>query len=265
MVEKIMTSSMCLFVLEENPPAALTVQLCDPSLSFSLPLICRSTWSRRGRCTWSSICRGPPLKVKHHNNTLPCVLGAGKMGELKGLRVWQQGPHCDGWTTGSEHLLLCSSCGVFPLCSGQYLSKVVQGRDSGEPVTGSWAAKGSEGRPGWSDPTDELLKKFMLVLIERCQNTQGSAVWCIWGSGSTNTLGPLGGQNVRTDQCLNTLVLIQWLLLCHTAWAFKIIHYLHCLSLTGLECWSLSQLVLCLRLTLYPKEINAYLLYFVSW
>ena len=36
---------------------------------------------------------------------------------------------------------------------------------------------GSEGWPAWSDPTDELLllkllKKLMLVLIERCQNTQ---------------------------------------------------------------------------------------------
>ena len=42
----------------------------------------------------------------------------------------------------------------------------------------------NEGWPGWSDPTDELLelkllKKFMLVLIERCQNTQCIAVWCI--------------------------------------------------------------------------------------
>jgi len=32
--------------------------------------------------------------------------------------------------TGSEHLQNCSSCGVFPVCSGHYLSKVVQGRNS---------------------------------------------------------------------------------------------------------------------------------------
>ena len=30
---------------------------------------------------------------------------------------------------------------MFPVCSGQFLSEVVQGRNSGEPVTGSWAAK----------------------------------------------------------------------------------------------------------------------------
>ncbi|KAK3514424.1 hypothetical protein QTP70_018247, partial [Hemibagrus guttatus] len=28
------------------------------------------------------------------------------------------------------------SCGVFPVCSGQYLSKVIQGRNSGELATG---------------------------------------------------------------------------------------------------------------------------------
>ncbi|ROL53961.1 hypothetical protein DPX16_2477 [Anabarilius grahami] len=36
---------------------------------------------------------------------------------------------------------ISSSFGVFPVCNGQYLSKVLQGRNSGEPVTGSWAAK----------------------------------------------------------------------------------------------------------------------------
>ncbi len=43
----------------------------------------------------------------------------------------------------------------------------------------------SEGWPVWSDPTDELqlklLKKLMLVLMERCQNTQCITDCCIWG------------------------------------------------------------------------------------
>ena len=65
--------------------------------------------------------------------------------------------------------------------SFQYLSKVVQGKNSGEPAIGSWVAKshctwGSEGWPMWSDPTEllllKLLKKLRLFLIERCQNTQ---------------------------------------------------------------------------------------------
>ena len=44
---------------------------------------------------------------------------------------------------------------------------------------------GSEAWPVWSDPTDELLllkllKKLMVVLIERCPNTQCLAVCCVW-------------------------------------------------------------------------------------
>ncbi|ROK23396.1 hypothetical protein DPX16_16440 [Anabarilius grahami] len=50
--------------------------------------------------------------------------------------------------TGSEHLQNCSSCGVFPVCSGQYLSKGVQGRNSGEPATG-------HGRPRLTDARGE--------------------------------------------------------------------------------------------------------------
>ena len=46
-------------------------------------------------------------------------------------------------------------------------------------------AGGSEGWPVWSDPTDKLLllkllKNLMLVLTERCQNTQCITVHCIW-------------------------------------------------------------------------------------
>lgn len=41
----------------------------------------------------------------------------------------------------SHCLQNCSSYGVFPVCTGQHLLKAVQGRNIGEPVTGSWAPK----------------------------------------------------------------------------------------------------------------------------
>lgn len=71
MLVKIMSSSMCtgVFVLlEESPPAALTVQLCYFSLIYSVfsCFLClfRLTWSQRGRCTWSLICLDLPLRVR---------------------------------------------------------------------------------------------------------------------------------------------------------------------------------------------------------
>lgn len=42
--------------------------------------------------------------------------------------------------TGSQHQN-CSSCEMFLVCSGQCLSKAIQGRNSGEPAPGSWATK----------------------------------------------------------------------------------------------------------------------------
>ena len=63
---------------------------------------------------------------------------------------------------------------------------MVWGKNSGEPATGSLMHAGSEGWPVWSNPTDKLLllkllKKLMLVLIERCQNIQCITVCCVWG------------------------------------------------------------------------------------
>ena len=87
---------------------------------------------------------------------------------------------------------------MFPVCRGQYLSKVVQGRTSGKLVTGSRAAKAQwctwGAKAGLCGPNDELLllkmlKKLMLVLIERCQNTQGITVCCIWGCIATDQSG----------------------------------------------------------------------------
>ena len=53
---------------------------------------------------------------------------------------------------------------------------------------------GNKGWPVWSDPTDELLmlkllKKLVVVLIERCQNTKCIAVCCIWGCIAANQSG----------------------------------------------------------------------------
>ena len=72
---------------------------------------------------------------------------------------------------------------------------------------GSLMHVGSKGRAVWSDPTDELmffklLKKLMLVLIERYQNTQCITVCCVWGCIATDQTGcpcwPLSSQNVPT-------------------------------------------------------------------
>lgn len=77
MVVKIMTSSMCtgVFVCAGGKPPRCThcsavlflTDLLSVSLSFFVS--CRSTWSQRGKCTWSSICPGPPLKVKPTTTT----------------------------------------------------------------------------------------------------------------------------------------------------------------------------------------------------
>ena len=59
---------------------------------------------------------------------------------------------------------------------------------------GSLMHMGSKGWPTWSDPTDELLffkllKKLMLVLIERCQHTHCTTVCCVWGCIATDKSG----------------------------------------------------------------------------
>ena len=63
------------------------------------------------------------------------------MGKHKDSSKFDKGTNCDGKTTGSEHLQNCSSYEMFPVCSGQYLSKVIQRTNSGEPATGSRVAK----------------------------------------------------------------------------------------------------------------------------
>ena len=65
---------------------------------------------------------------------------------------------------------------------------------------GSFMHVGREGWLAWSDPTDELLllkllKKLMLVLIERCQNTQCNAVCCVWGCIAVTS------QDAHADPC----------------------------------------------------------------
>lgn len=64
-----------------------------------------------------------------------------KIGKQKDLRESDKGQIVINLLIRSEHFQNCSSFGVFQVCSGQYPSKVVQGRDCGEPDTGSWTAK----------------------------------------------------------------------------------------------------------------------------
>ena len=66
------------------------------------------------------------------------VLGTGKMGKRKDLSEFD-------------------THGVFPVCSGQDPSKVVQERNSGEPATESWAANSNSGPCVPTTSTDELL------------------------------------------------------------------------------------------------------------
>lgn len=54
---------------------------------------------------------------------------AGKIGECDDLSGFDP-------VTSPSVFLLKRLCGALSVCSGQYLSKVVRGRNSGEPVTG---------------------------------------------------------------------------------------------------------------------------------
>lgn len=73
------------------------------------------------------------------------------MGKHKDFNGFGKGQNVmkDDWVEATPKLqLLWDFLGV------QYESKVVQGKSSGEPETGWWAAK-TEGWPALSDPTDE--------------------------------------------------------------------------------------------------------------
>lgn len=93
--------------------------------------------------------------------------------------VWQ-GTESDDWTTVSQHLQNVRFCGGLVICSGQYLSKVIQ------PVN-QWQSHGCQ---KLTDEHEEqsitnlvwshrclILKQVMLVMVERCLKT---ACW-IWG------------------------------------------------------------------------------------
>ena len=102
------------------------------------------------------------------------------------------------WTTGSEHLQNCSSSGKFWSAVVSVYQKrwkegtvvnhhrVIGGQGSLMHVVSGW--------PAWSDPTDELLllkllKKLMLVLIQRCQKTQCITVCCVWSCRASHQSG----------------------------------------------------------------------------
>ncbi len=104
-------------------------------------------------------------------------------------QVWQ-GPNCDGdcIKTSPKLQLLWGVPGL----QWSVSISIVQGRNSGEPATGSWVAKAhwcmwgvKAGPCGPIQQTTvlklKLLKEVMLVLVERCQDTQYTAVCCVWG------------------------------------------------------------------------------------
>ena len=93
-----------------------------------------------------------------------CVLVGCSQSAL--VSIYQSGPRKEQWLTGDSVMTSQASL--------MYVGHV-----------------GNEGWPVWSDPTDELpliklLKKLMLVLIERCQNTQCITVCCVWGCIATD-------------------------------------------------------------------------------
>lgn len=70
-------------------------------------------------------------------------------------------------------------CGAFPVCRGQHLAKVVQGRNGGEAAAGSWAEEVG------SDPTDELLWFRLLrrfLLMESCKRHKASQLFASSGA-----------------------------------------------------------------------------------
>lgn len=115
---------------------------------------------------------------------------------------------------------ISKTAGVFPLCSGYYLSKVVQGGNTGEPVTGSWAAKVRCGK--WKlarvfrfnrpATVDEIAKKCD---AERCQNTQCIVVCCIWSVGGQRAHEH---QNGITEQWKKVAGLMNHIVFYITSW-----------------------------------------------
>jgi len=69
------------------------------------------------------------------------VLEVGSRKDSKDLRDFYKGQTVMARRLGLSISKTAGLVGVFPVCSGQYLPKVVQGRTTGEPVTGSWAPK----------------------------------------------------------------------------------------------------------------------------
>lgn len=64
------------------------------------------------------------------------------------------------------------SCGVFLLYSGKYLPKVVQGRTTGEPVTGSWAPKAH-----WSAWGAKASPSVQIALKSYCSRNCWKSYW----------------------------------------------------------------------------------------
>lgn len=61
----------------------------------------------------------------------------------------------------------CSSCGVYPVCSGQHLIKVIQGRNSGEPTTGGGWPKLTNAHGQWR--LDLVVQSNRLVTVAQIE------------------------------------------------------------------------------------------------
>ena len=128
------------------------------------------------------------MKVKMSSSKLMDRLKARKMGRCKDLSNFYRDQIVMASWLGQS----ISKSAALPVLLWSYLPKVVQGRKSSEPAPGSWVAKAHRstwgahvGWPMWSDATDKLLllkllKKFMLVLIEKMsEHTMHHTLLCM--------------------------------------------------------------------------------------
>lgn len=99
------------------------------------------------------------------------ILRKKKKGKRRDFSEFDEGQTVMGWRLGQS-----SFFEVCPVCSGHYLSQVVQRKNSGEPAARSLMPVGIEGWLVWSDPTYELL---YCKLMKTCQNILCITVCCV--------------------------------------------------------------------------------------
>ena len=98
------------------------------------------------------------MKAGHESEhfVLRNMLQSGKIGKHKDLSHSDKVQIVIARGLG-QSIYNCQCCGVFLVCSGQYLLKVVNGSKKGERGQVSLIHVGSEGWPVWANLTDKLL------------------------------------------------------------------------------------------------------------